>query len=253
MLLSVVIPVYNEEKTIREIFERVKKVPIEKEIILVNDGSQDRTAKILDELKSSKNSGSYLKEVKVVHKSNGGKGSALKAGIKEAVGSIIIFQDADLEYDPSDYEALVRPIIQGETKAVMGSRFLKKQNIWAGGRPSWKYIRNHLGIRVITWLTNILYGKSAGDYEGCYKAFDAKLLKSIPMEADGFEFDNELVCKVFRLGYNVKEVPISYYPRGYNEGKKIKARDGIKILWTIIKWRFKPFKITERSSQNSVS
>lgn len=211
---------------------------------MVNDGSRDGTSRILDELKASEKPGPYLKNVVVLHKPNGGKGSALKAGIEAAQGDIIIiFQDADLEYDPADYPLIIQPILKGETKAVMGSRLVIEQNIWVGDRPSWKYLRNHLGIRAITLLTNLLFGKSYSDYEGCYKAFDAKLLKAIPIEADGFEFDNELACKIFRLGYDIKEVPIHYYPRSYEEGKKIKVRDGFKILWVIVKWRFKPFKV----------
>ncbi|OGZ99941.1 MAG: hypothetical protein A3C07_02835 [Candidatus Sungbacteria bacterium RIFCSPHIGHO2_02_FULL_47_11] len=248
MLLSVIIPTYNEEKTIREIVDRVKRVPLPKEIVIVDDGSKDATPKILDEIRKSVRSDAYLAGVRVIHKKNGGKGSALKAGIAAARGDIIIFQDADLEYDPRDYPVLIRPIERGEVEVVMGSRLLEKQNIWVGGRPNFSYLRNHIGIRLITLITNWFFWNNATDYEGCYKAFRSELLKKIPIDADGFEFDNELVCKILRLGYKIKEVPIRYYPRAYEEGKKIKVRDGIKILWTIVKWRFKPFKMSTNMS-----
>lgn len=241
MFLSVIIPAYNEEKTIREIVDRVKRVPLPKEIVIVDDGSKDATPKILDEVQRSTRSDEYLAEVRVIHKKNNGKGSALKAGIATARGDIIIFQDADLEYDPKDYPALLEPILRGEAEAAMGSRLLEKQNIWVGGRPNFSYLCNHIGIRLITLCTNWLYWNNATDYEGCYKVFRAELLKKIPIEADGFEFDNELVCKILRLGHKIKEVPIRYYPRAYEEGKKIKVRDGIKILWTIVRWRFRSF------------
>jgi glycosyltransferase involved in cell wall biosynthesis len=249
MLLSVIIPVYNEEKTIRAIFNKVKNIPIEKEIILVNDGSRDSTPQILDGLKSRSDPGPYLKKVVVAHKSNGGKGSAIKLGIAEASGDVILFQDADLEYDPGDYATVIQPILGGEAKAVIGSRFMQKQYIWTGGKPSWKYVRNRLGLGAITWLTNILFFRHVSDYEGCYKAFDAKLLKQVPIEASGFEIDNEIVCKIFRLGHSIKEVPIHFYPRSYEEGKKIRVKDGFKILWAIVKWRFKPFKLNGARSE----
>lgn len=250
MLLSVIIPAYNEEKTIREIIERVRRVPPRKEIVVVNDGSRDKTAAILDELKGYLAPDEFFSRLVVIHKKNGGKGSALRAGIAAASGDIILFQDADLEYDPKDYPGLIEPIVAGRTKAVMGSRLLAGGNIWVGGKPSFAYVRNHLGIRLITLLTNLLFGKHATDYEGCYKAFDAVLLKSIPLEADGFELDNELVCKLFRLGRTVMEVSTQYYPRSYEEGKKIKVRDGLKILWTIIRWRFAPIYLTSDKVRN---
>lgn len=246
MLLSVIIPAYNEEKTIREIVEKVKSVPPRKEIIIVDDGSRDSTPRILDELKAGEQLSEYFSGFTIVHKSNGGKGSSLDAGVQAARGDIVIFQDADLEYDPADYEIVIQPIARGEVQAVIGSRILKKQNIWVGGKPSFAYLRNHIGIRLITWLTNVLFWNNATDYEGCYKAFRTSLIQKIPIEARGFEYDNELLCKIMRLGYKVKEVPIRYYPRSYAEGKKIKVRDGLIILWTIVKWRFKPFKIVEK-------
>lgn len=239
-MLSIIIPVYNEEKTIRELIRRIKAVRLKKEIILVNDGSKDLSPLILDEIKSSHRPEEYCERVIVIHKRNGGKGSALKEGIKAASGDIILFQDADLEYNPEDYYALIGPIAKGEAVVTMGSRLRLEQNIWAGGKKYIFYLRNHIGVFLMNFLTNWLYWQNATDYWGCYKAFRADILKSIPVEADGFPFDSELVCKLLRKGYPLKEVPIHYYPRSYEEGKKVRALDGLKSLWTIIKWRFLP-------------
>lgn len=242
MKLSVVIPAYNEEKTIREIVDKVRRVKIPKEIIIVDDGSKDFTPAILDELKMKEVKDEWFGGYTIIHKPNGGKGSAVKAGILAAKGDIVIIQDADLEYDPEDYHIFVREIDGGEV-AVMGSRLIANQRIWFRDKKTLRYIINHLGILAITWSTNILYWNAATDYEGCYKAFRRELVQSIPIEANGFEYDNELVVKILRLGYRIKEVPIRYYPRSYEEGKKIRVLDGIKILWTILKWRIKPFHI----------
>lgn len=241
MKLSVIIPVYNEEKTIGEIIRRVATAPVVKEIIVVNDGSSDGTRDILEKIKDNFRNDKDS-SLKVFHKSNGGKGSALKAGISKASGEIIIFQDADLEYDPKDYPALMDPLINNGYAGAMGSRFLLAgQNIWAEGRPTLRYLLNHLGLRAITLLTNVLYFNDATDYEGCYKAFRAEVLKSFQIESDGFEIDNEIICKIFRRGWKIKEVPIHYYPRTYGRGKKITPSDGFRILWTILKWRFVSF------------
>ena len=252
--LSVIIPAYNEEKTLRDIVDRVQAVMIPRnsvmeqeeetnntdlivlEIVLVDDGSADSTPDIMEDLKAHEKITNHFAGFTILRQKNAGKGAALKTGIAAAQGDMVLFQDADLEYDPQDYSVMIKPIMNGEVEAVIGSRFLIDQELF---KSKWNlaYLRNHLGIRLITLLTNVLYRFNATDYEGCYKAFKTSLIKSIPLEANGFEIDNELLCKIFRRGHQVREVPIHYYPRGYNEGKKIKFRDGMIILWTIIKWR----------------
>ena len=161
MLLSIIIPAYNEEKTIREIVRRVKAVKLPKEIILVDDGSRDSSPSILDEIQASHRPEEYCEKITVIHKKNGGKGSALKEGIKASEGDIILFQDADLEYNPEDYYALIDPIVKGETVATMGSRLRLEQNIWAGGKKSIFYLRNHIGVFLMNFLTNWLYWQAA--------------------------------------------------------------------------------------------
>jgi dolichol-phosphate mannosyltransferase len=264
--LSVIIPVYNEEKTLRDIVNRIQAVVIPLhsmvgqaqaagkaesvvlEIVLVDDGSVDSSPDILQDLKAHEQITDHFAGFTVIRQENGGKGAALKTGIAAARGNIVLFQDADLEYDPDDYPMMIKPIMSEEVEAVIGSRFLLDQNLFVN-KWNLAYLRNHLGIRMITLLTNVLYRFNATDYEGCYKAFSSSLIKSIPLEADGFEIDNELLCKIFRCGYQVQEVPIHYYPRSYDEGKKIKFRDGIIILWTIIRWRVKSMQLTKDSQQ----
>ncbi len=228
MKLSVIIPSYNEEKTIAHLLDKVMSVDVgmEKEIIVVDDCSRDNTRQVLQAIP-------YIKLILL--EKNMGKGGALKAGIKEAAGDIILFQDADLEYDPHDYPAVIAPIVQGETKVVNGVRIenrLREGNRFSVG------ILGYFGNMSITWLTNVLYWHKAKEYEGCYKAFDTFLLKSIEVKTNDFDFDNELICKILKRGYRVVDVPIHYYPRGYSEGKKINWRHGFKILWTIITCRF---------------
>lgn len=232
--LSVIIPAHNEEKTLSRIIEKVRAVRVpglEKEIVVVDDGSKDGTREILRNLPG----------VKVFsHEKNRGKGAALKTGIRNATGEILLLQDADLEYNPEDYPAMVRPILDGRSEFVMGSRFLleKPRFFTRDGAP---FFSHYLGNHLIIGLTNLLYGQRHTDYEGCYKAFTKSLADSIPIETDGFAFDNELVAKVLRRGFRIVEAPIRYHPRLYSEGKKITWRDGAVMLWTLLKWRFLPF------------
>ena len=233
MKLSIVIPSYNEEASIEEVVRRVQRAAIagvEQEIIVVDDGSKDRTADIVGRLCGIR----YLR-----HERNSGKGAAVKTGIRSSTGDLVLIQDADLEYDPNDHAAVIRPILEGRCDAVMGSRFLLERPTFIGKRRS-PYFTHYLGNLMIVTLTNLLYGKAFTDYEGCYKAFTRADLDSTPVLADDFAFDNELVCKLFRKGVRFEEVPIRYAPRTYARGKKITWRHGMVILWTILKWRVAP-------------
>lgn len=227
--LSIIIPCYNEKNTIKRIIDLVQKssLPnIEKEIIVVDDGSTDGTQDIIKTIPGIK----YFFNVK-----NLGKGSAVKIGFQEATGEIVIIQDADLEYDPNEYGAMIAPILRGNAEAVLGVRIFPNHDL---RRRKSNYWLAWLGNHCITWLTNILYDNHAGEYECCYKAFSKKLIDRIHVKTNNFDYDNELICKALKLGYKTVNVPVHYYPRGYSEGKKINYKHGIKILWTIIKYRF---------------
>ena len=224
MLLSVLIPAYNEINSIDTLLEKIQAVPIDKEIIIVDDGSTDGTRERLDTFRSIPN-------VKVVfHEKNQGKGAAIRTAILHMTGDIAIVQDADLEYEPQDYLALVKPIADGNEKVIYGSRFLKPEN-----RHS--YFSFYLGGQVVTLLTNILYNQRLTDEPTCYKVFDAALLRSIPLDCMRFEFCPEVTAKVAKRGIRIKELPISYYPRSIAEGKKISWLDGIEAIWVLLKYR----------------
>lgn len=227
--LSIIIPAYNEKKTIAEIIRRVKAVDlgaIEKEIIVVDDGSTDGTREILKTISGIK----YI-----FHEKNLGKGGAERTGFKNASGEVVTVQDADLEYDPNDFAVLIKPILNGKTEAVLGARIEPEKD---ERRKKSLYWLAWLGNKLITWTTNILYCNNAEEYEGCYRVFTKRLVDSIDVKSNGFEYDNELVCKILKKGHKTLDVPVHYFPRSYKEGKKIKPKDGFKILWTIIKYRF---------------
>ncbi|KKR19819.1 MAG: Glycosyl transferase family 2 [Parcubacteria group bacterium GW2011_GWE2_39_37] len=227
MKLSVIIPVFNEEKTIEEILSRVNEVPLEKEIIIVDDGSFDETRNILKRIEQAGDA-----TIKIFFsEKNQGKGMAIREGIKLVEGDLVIIQDADLEYDPMDYPRLVQPIIDGRSQVVYGSRNLLPSN--SSGRKLYKY-----GGVFLSKLANLLYGLEITDEATCYKVFTSKALKSLDLKCKQFEFCPEVTAKLAKQGYNFIEVPINYYPRNHNQGKKLKLRDGIKAVWTLIKYRF---------------
>ena len=227
MRLSIIMPVYNERETLREILRQVRAVElpdIEKEIIVIDDGSTDGSRDILND---EAQAGDL---VVLYHEKNRGKGAAVRTGIDHASGDIIIIQDADLEYDPRDYEKLIQPIIEGRVTVVYGSRFL-------GPRKAMLFW-HMLGNKLLTLTTNILYNTILSDMETCYKCFRADVVKDIPLRARRFELEPEITAKVLKRGHRIFEVPISYYGREYHEGKKISWRDAPLAFWTLLKYRF---------------
>lgn len=224
--LSVIIPVYNERDTIQEILDRVLGIDLEKEVIVVDDGSVDGTGDILSRLAISLDH-----TVKVIqHTHNQGKGAAIRTGLAHVTGDVIIIQDADLEYDPAQYPQLIRPIRERRAQVVYGSR-----NLSRNPRSSWTF---YWGGRLLSWITNLLYGSDITDEATGYKVFRTEVLKSLSLESTGFEFCPEVTAKVLRKGIRIYEVTISYTPRSHREGKKIRWKDGLIAIWTLVKYRF---------------
>jgi glycosyltransferase involved in cell wall biosynthesis len=223
-LLSVVMPVYNERDTIEWMIARVLAVPdLRIELIVVDDGSKDGTSDILRGLQTR-----Y--PFKLLQKPNGGKGSALRLGFKEVTGDIVVIQDADTEYSPEELPELIELIIKGRADVVYGSRFLGRHRVFL--------FTHYLGNLFLTFLTNVLYNTMLTDMETCYKAMRIEVLRSFTLDSNGFGIEPELTAKIFKRGYRVYEVPITYDGRGYEEGKKITWRDGVVALWVLLKYRF---------------
>jgi len=231
MKLSIILPVYNEEHTITEIIDLVQEVRllngIEKELIIIDDGSIDST---FEKIMQARNKFSNIKVIK--HFRNKGKGAAVKKGVEIATGEIIIIQDADLEYDPWDFNALISPIIKGKARVVYGSRRLNKDN---KKNSSFLFF---IGGVFITWLFNILYFQRISDEPTCYKVFRAEIIKNIEIKEEGFNWEPEVSAKIARRGIEIHEVPISYNPRTTKQGKKINWKDGLEAAWTLFKYRF---------------
>ena len=225
MKLSVVIPVYNEKKTLSELICRVEAVKLEKEIIIVDDASTDGTRDLLKKYEEQE-------RFKVIYQSkNAGKGSALRAGFDMAEGEIIIVQDADLEYDPKEYPTLIEPILDGRADVVYGSRFL-------GGTHRVFFFWHYVGNKVLTTLSNMCTNLCLTDMETGYKVFRRTVLDSFILKCNRFGFEPEFTSKVARHAFRIYEVPISYSGRGYEEGKKIDWKDGVAALWFIFRFRF---------------
>lgn len=223
--LSVIIPCYNEVATIEQILAAVKAVNLAYEIIVVDDGSTDGTREVLTNLPPDP-------QVRIIyHDRNQGKGAAVRTGFAAARGDVFLIQDADLEYDPRDYPALLKPIQEGRAKVVYGSRFL-------GGPRKTMFFWNMVANKILTFMTNILYNTILSDMETCYKVFCAEVVQGIKLRSRRFEFEPEITAKVLKRGYRIYEVPISYNGREWHEGKKIKWTDAPIAAWTLLRYRF---------------
>jgi len=245
MLLSIIIPVYNEDKLVGELLRKVVDLKLhdrmEKEIIVIDDGSSDGThAVIWRFVESHPESGIRL----LAHDRNRGKGAAVRTGFEAAKGDILIIQDADLEYDPDDINDVVAPILSGEAKVVYGSRILREKALGRSGicglitgKHPHSYVLAYLGGVAITKWTNFLTGSKLTDEPTCYKCFHRDALTGIHIESDDFAWEPEITMKVLRKGFHIREVPVSYHPRKLSEGKKINWQDGLKALWAV--WRYR--------------
>lgn len=244
MKLSVIIPVFNEASTIREVLQKVRQVNLEKEIIVINDGSTDETAEILEREKEEDS-------LTLVHNSliNIGKGAGVRIGLEYVRGDVVIIQDADFELDPEEYPLLLDPIKKGEVSVVYGSRFL--------GRSPWrlflKWGAPYLANLFLTTLTNFLFGSQLTDMETAYKAIRVDILRKLRLESIGFEIEPEITAKLLRLEHSIKEVPIAYHPRTIEEGKKMRSFDGIRAIVCLFKYRFQKKERLMRSGSLCMS
>jgi glycosyltransferase involved in cell wall biosynthesis len=223
-LLSVVMPVYNERDTIEQIIPRVLAVPVRIELIVVDDGSTDGTRDLLTALRERH------EFTLIFQPKNAGKGAALRRGFQEVKGDLVVIQDADLEYSPEEFPELIELICQGRADVVYGSRFIGRHRVFM--------FTHYAGNRLLTLVTNVLYNTMLTDMETCYKVMRIEVLRAFKLDSNGFGIEPELTAKIFKRGYRVCEMPITYYGRSYHEGKKITWRDGASALWTLIKYRF---------------
>ena len=222
MKVSFLIPAYNEASTIGEVLDRIAALDLEAQTIVVDDGSTDDTARIAEE-----------KGALVIRQANAGKGAAIRAAIPHVEGEIAVIQDADMEYDPADVPELIEPILRGSADVVFGSRL-------SGGRPQRAYMFLHLvGNRFLSLLTNVLFNTTLSDMETGYKAFRAEVLRSLELSENGFGIEPEITGKVCKRKLRIYELPISYYGRTYDEGKKITWRDGFRAIWVLLRVRFR--------------
>jgi glycosyltransferase involved in cell wall biosynthesis len=225
--LSVVVPCFNECATVIELIDRVHAVPIDKQVIVVDDYSTDGSRELLAD--RARNKGDITL---ILRERNGVKGAAVQDGLKQADGDVVIIQDADLEYDPADYPLVLRPIQSGKTKVVYGSRFL--------GEHKAMYFWHSVGNKTLTLLCNVLFDTTLTDMETCYKAFTIDIARQLRLREPGWGFDPEITARILRMGNRIYEVPISYAGREFNEGKKISWRDGFVVLMTLVRYRFLP-------------
>jgi len=228
--LSIVIPVFNEVKTIEEVIARVRNTPYSKELIIVDDCSTDGTRELLEKIKTDGTKIYY-------HDKNQGKGAALRTGFKMVQGDIVIIQDADMEYDPNDYANLLEPIMDGKAEVVYGSRFLSHNQLFHCKK--FFYLTHFLGNKFLNFLLNILYNSKITDMETCYKVLKKEALDSMELTESRFDIEPAITANLLLKGYNVYEVPISYSPRDYSEGKKITWRDAIMAIYVLFKYKFK--------------
>lgn len=241
MKLSVVMPIYNERNTLRSVIQRVLSVPLDIELLCVDDGSSDGSTEILSELRAEHENLRFF-----LQPHNMGKGAALRRGIQEATGDFVIVQDADLEYDPQDYPTLLDPLTQGKADVVYGSRFL------GSGPHRVLYFWHSVGNWILTLLSNCLTNINLSDMETCYKAFRREVIQSIPIEENRFGFEPEITVKVAKRRLRIYEVGISYWGRTYEEGKKIGWKDGVQALWCLLKYSIKePVKAVGSTLQSS--
>ncbi len=222
-LLSVVMPVFNERTTVEEIIRRVLRLPLRIELIVVDDGSTDGTGEVLDGLQRELG-------FTLLRQANAGKGAALRRGFATVSGDLVLVQDADLEYSPEEYPQLIELICQGHADVVYGSRFLGRHRVFL--------FTHYLGNRIVTLATNVLYNTMLTDMETCYKVMRTDVLRSFTLSSNGFGIEPEITAKIFKRGYRVYEIPITYAGRGYDEGKKITWTAGLVALWVLIKYRF---------------